>query len=179
MENLMEIIRKRISIRAYQDRPLPKAVVEAILEAARLAPTARNLQQLEYKAITSRQLMERLSEGITQALKKEAPAMKAPPRFHPSFFYDAPLLVIVTGPKENLWAYSDAALAVENIMLYATSVNLGSCFIGMAKFIERDKTLMQELHIADDRQIVAAVICGYANEQPALKEKRLNVEFFE
>lgn len=177
---LMEIIRKRVSVRAYQDKPLPKAVVDAILEAARLAPTARNLQQLEYKAITNKALIKRLSEGIAEALKKEFPdiKMKAPPNFRPSFFYDAPLLIVVTAPKENPWGPSDAALAVENIMLYATSVGLGSCFIGMAKFIEKDEGLMRELHIADGRQIAAAVICGYAAEKPVVKEKKLNVEFF-
>ncbi len=176
---LMEVIRKRISIRAYQDKPLPKDVIDAILEAARLAPTARNLQQLEYKAVTNQALIKRLSEGIAEVLKKEAPDMKAPPGFRPSFFYGAPLLVIITAPKENMWGPSDAALAAENILLYATSVGLGSCFIGMARLIERDEALLKELNIAGDRQIAAAVICGYPNEQSAIKEKRLNVEFFE
>jgi nitroreductase len=176
---LMEIIKKRQSIRAYGDKPLPEDIVAAILEAARLAPSARNLQQLEYKVITNKELIQRLSAGITQALREEAPAMKAPPMFHPSFFYDAPLLIVITAPKDNPWGPSDAALAVENIMLYATSVGLGSCFIGMAKFIERDEALLGELHITGDRQIAAAVICGYADEKPAVKEKKLNAEFFE
>ncbi len=64
-------------------------------------------------------------------------------------------------------------------MLYATSIDLGSCFIGMAKLLERDKNLLKALHIADDRNIVAAVICGYADEKPEPREKKLNAEFFE
>jgi nitroreductase len=180
MEQLLEIIKKRSSVRAYQDKPLPKDVIDSILEAARYAPTARNLQQLEYKVITSKELINRLSEGITNALKKEELPMKAPPRFlSPNFFYSAPLLIIITGPKENTWTYSDAALAVQNIMLYATSINLGSCFIGMARFLEKDPVLMQELHISGDRIIAAAVICGYPAEKPAEKEKKMKAEFFE
>ena len=54
MENLMEIIKERKSVRAYKDEPLPKDAVAAILEAGKYAPTARNMQQLEYKVIPTR-----------------------------------------------------------------------------------------------------------------------------
>ena len=178
MENLMEIIKKRKSIRTYKDEPLPKDVIAAILEAGKHAPTARNLQQLEYKVITNKALITKLSEGITTALKKEAPTMKAPPNFRPNFFYNAPLLVIITGLRDNYWSMADAALAVQNIMLYATSIGLGSCFIGMARLIEKDDNLLKELHISEDRFIAAAVICGYAGEQPEPKEKKLTAEYF-
>ena len=179
MENLMEIIKKRKSIRKYKDKPLPRDVVNSILEAARYAPTARNLQELEYKVITSKSLIKQLSDGIAAAIQKEGMPLKGPPGARRSFFYDAPLLIIVTAPRENKFSESDAALAVQNIMLYATSIDLGSCYIGMAKFIERDKKLLKALHISDDRNIAAAVICGYPDENPEPREKRLNAEFFE
>jgi nitroreductase len=179
MDNLMEIIKKRRSVRAYKDKPLPKDVVQAILEAARYAPTAQNLQQLEYKVITNKSLMKKLSDGIGAAIKKEGYSFKAPPNIRFSYFFNAPILIIITGPKENTFAVTDAALAVQNIMLYATSIDLGSCFIGMARLIQRDEKLLEELHIADDRNIVAAVICGYSDRQPAEKEKKMNAEFFE
>jgi nitroreductase len=179
MENLMEIIKKRKSIRAYKDEPLQKDVVAAILEAGKYAPTARNMQRLEYKVITNKSLIDKLSVGITTALKKEAPSMKSPPIFRPNFFYNAPLLIIITGPKDNYWSMADAALAVQNIMLYATSIGLGSCFIGMARLIEKGENLLKELHISEDRMIAAAVICGYADEEPEAKEKRLAAEYFE
>jgi nitroreductase len=182
MDNLMEIIKKRVSTRAYKDKPLPKKIVKAILEAARYAPTARNLQELEYKVITSKAMITKLSEGIGNALKSGGPPLKGPPGGPPgarSIFHDAPLLIIITAPKDNTFSASDAALAVQNVMLYATSIDLGSCFIGMAKLIERDKNLLKELHISDDRNIAAAVICGYTDEKPEPKEKKLNAEFFE
>jgi nitroreductase len=104
---------------------------------------------------------------------------KLPFQTRADYFYNAPLVITITGPKDNAFIDADAGLAAQNIMLYATSLDLGSCFIGMAKFLERDKAVMQELHIADDRKIVACVICGYPNEKPAPKEKKLNAEFFE
>ncbi|MGD0780173.1 MAG: nitroreductase family protein [Dehalococcoidales bacterium] len=179
MKDLMEIIEARRSIRVYQDKALPKDVVKAILEAAKYAPTARNLQELEYKVITSKTLINKLSEGIAAALQKEGMPLKGPPGAKPDFFHGAPLLLIVTAPKDNYWASADAGLAAQNVMLYATSINLGSCFIGMAKLIERDKNLLKMLHIVDNMNIVAAVICGYPAENPAPREKKLTAEFFE
>jgi len=179
METIMDIIKKRKSIRAYKDKPLPKDVVNSILEAAKYAPTARNMQELEYKVITSKALMTKLSVGIMAAVQKEGMPLKGPPGAKPDFFHGAPLLIIITAPKDNMFAASDSALAVQNIMLYATSINLGSCFIGMAKLIERDKNLLKTLHIADDMNIVAAVICGYADENPEPREKKQKAEFFE
>ena len=178
MENIMDIIKKRRSIRAYQDKALPKDVVNSILEAARYAPTARNLQQLEYKVITNQTLITKLSEGIAAALQKEGMPLKGPPGARPNFFYGAPLLIIIIAPKDNMFAASDSALAVQNIMLYATSINLGSCFIGMARLIEKDKNLLKALHITDNMNIVAAVICGYADENPESREKKQKAEFF-
>lgn len=172
---LMDIIKKRMSTRAYSEKPLSKETINSILEAAKHAPTARNLQQLEYKVITNRNLIKKLSDGIAGVLKQE----NSPMPVRPNFFYNAPLVVIITGPKTNAWIDADAGLAAQNIMLYATSINLGSCFIGMARNLERNQALLNELHITDDRKIAATVICGYPNEKPVPKEKKMNAEFFE
>ena len=179
MKTVMEVIKARKSIRAYQDKVLPEDVVNSILEAAKHAPTARNMQELEYKVVTGKSLIARLSEGIAAAMQKEGMPLKGPPGAKPNFFYGAPLLIIVTAPKDNMWASADAGLAVQNIMLYATSIDLGSVFIGMARLIEKDQALLKTLHIADNMTIVAAVICGYPAENPEPREKKLNAEYFE
>ena len=183
MDQMMDIIKKRMSIRAYLDKPLPDKTIEAIMEAAKNAPTARNAQQLEFKVITNKALSKKLSDHIMATLQKEMAAMPnrppAPPMpARPHLFYNAPLLIIVFGPKENGWIDSDAALAVQNIMLYATSINLGSCFIGMARLLEKDPEMLKELHIADSHKIAACVVVGYPNENPAPKEKTLKAEYF-
>ncbi|OGO00930.1 MAG: hypothetical protein A2Y58_02170 [Chloroflexi bacterium RBG_13_51_52] len=178
MKTLMEIIKARKSIRAYQDKPLPKKVVKDILEAAKYAPTARNLQQLEYKVITNKDLINKLSAGIAAALQKEGMPLKGPPGAKPDFFHGAPLLIIIIAPKDNHFGLSDSALAVQNVMLYTTSIDLGSCFIGMARLIEKDKDLLKMINIADNMSIVAAVICGYPAEDPASREKKQTAEYF-
>jgi nitroreductase len=175
MEQILEIIKKRVSVRAYEDKPVPKETMHSLLEAARYAPSARNLQQLEYKVITKKDLIKKLSDGIAAVVERE----HAPFPRRSSFFYSSPLLIIITGPQGNAWIFSDAALAAQNIMLCATENGLGTCFIGMARFIEREISLLQELHISEDHKIAAAVVCGYAAEKPAAKEKKINAEYFE
>jgi nitroreductase len=180
MDNLMEIIKKRRSVRAYQDKPLPKNIVNGILEAARYAPSARNAQELEYKVITNKALMNRLSQGIQEGMKISGYRPGGAPittKF--SAFHHAPLVIIITGPKDNIWAIADAAIAVDNIMLYATSIGLGSCFIGLVRLLTQSEAMMKELHIADDRTIVAAAVCGYPDGWPEEKEKKMAAEFFE
>jgi len=176
VSHLMDIIKRRQSFRRYKNESLPTDTINSLLEAAKFAPTARNLQQLEYKVITNKDLIKRISDKITAIVKKEYPSIQL--RDRSNLFYDAPLLIIVVGPKENTWIYSDAALAVENIMLYATALDLGTCFIGMARFIERDEEMLRILHMSTDKKVAAAVICGYADEKPTEKEKKMNAEFF-
>lgn len=183
MNSIMDVIKKRISIRAYQDRTLDKDIIDSLLEAAKEAPSARNLQQLEYKVITNRSLSKKMSDSILNVLKKDMAASPPPPGtdslpVRPDYFYNAPLVVVIIGPKANPWIDSDAALAAQNIMLYATSINLGTCFIGMSRLIDKDPAMLQELHIPGDYRIAAAVVCGYPAEQPVPKEKFLKAEYF-
>lgn len=180
MENVMDVIKYRRSVRSYKDKPLPKKVIRDIMEAARYAPSARNAMELEYKVITSKTLMDRLSLAIAQGAKAVGYMPGGAPistKF--SAFHHAPVLIIITGPKDNIWAPADAAIAVDHIMLYATSVSIGSCFIGMVRLITHDKALMEELHIFDDRTIVGAVVCGYPDGWPEEKEKIQKAEYFE
>jgi nitroreductase len=180
MKSLMEIIKVRKSIRAYRDEPLPQEIVDTILEAGQHAPSARNLQPLEYRVITNKALINRLSDSIVKAVRSD-PNAPPPPRGLPpnlGFFYGAPLLIIIIAPEDNHFAVSDGALAAQNIMLCAASLDLGSCFIGMARFIKKDPEVCQEIHIPDNMNIVATIICGYPAEDPQPKQKRLNAEYF-
>lgn len=148
------------------------------MEAGRYAPTAGNLQQLEYRVVTNKKLLQRMSDIIVGMMRKENPSFQLK-EGRDSIFYKAPTLIIIIGPKKNEWIGTDAALAIQNIMLYSTSIDLGTCIMGSGKFIERNKEIMNELNIDEDKRIAAMVICGYPDENPPEKEKKLNVKFIE
>ncbi len=174
----MNVIKKRRSIRAYKRKSLSKKTLQALLEAARYAPSARNLQQLDYKVVLNREMIRTISDKIVMKLKAEEPQIQLSARSQANLFYDAPSLVIITGPKGSTWTDVDAALAAQNLMLCATSLDLGTCFIGWAIRIDNDRELSRQLHIPVDHKVAAAVICGYPDEEPAEKERRLRAEFF-
>jgi nitroreductase len=176
MDYVIDIVKTRRSIRRYKRKSLRRDTIDSILDAARCAPTAEDLQQLDYKVITNRVTIKRISNRINSIMEKENQSL--PMNEDPNVFYGAPLLIIITGPGENIWIYSDAALAIQNIMLYATSIDLGTCFIGKARYVDKDEELLRELHISKGRKIVGAVICGYADETPEEKERKMRAEFF-
>ncbi|MFH0890354.1 MAG: nitroreductase family protein [Candidatus Aenigmatarchaeota archaeon] len=175
--DVIDAIKKRRSIRKYKDRSVPKNIMNSILDAARYAPTARNMQELDYKIITSKSLMQKISDRIRVLQEKESLSIQT--KDSSNLFHGAPLLIIITGPVDNKWTYIDAAIAAETIMLYATSIGLGTCFIGTARFIDKDTELLNELHILEGNRVAATVACGYPDEVPAEKERKLNAEFFE
>jgi nitroreductase len=177
MKTIMDIIKARKSIRAYKDKTVPKNIINDILEAAKHAPTARNMQELEYKVVIGKALINKISEGMTKAMMQSGMPPKGPPGGSHNHFHNAPVVIIVTAPKDNIWAAVDAGIAMQTMLLYATSVDLVSCVIGMARIIEKDSELVKLLHINDNMTVLGAVVCGYAAENPEPKEKKLNAEF--
>jgi nitroreductase len=173
VENIMEVIKKRRSVRVYKDKPLSEDLINSILESARYAPTAKDRQQLEYKVITNKNLIKRLSDSINETIEREN--LRFPPK--PHFYYDAPLLIFITGPVSNSWIDTDAALAAQNIMLYTSTLGLGTCFIGMSRHVGKD--LLRDLNIPEGHKIAAALVCGYPDEVPEEKEKRQTTEYFQ
>ena len=75
-ENLMKLIRSRKSIRVYQDKPVPKKEIEAILEAMRYAPSASNRQKLEYLVITDKKKIANLAKDVLKLMLKARYALK-------------------------------------------------------------------------------------------------------
>jgi len=69
------------------------------------------------------------------------------------------------------WAYSDAALACQNMMLYSNSIDIGSCFVGFARFLKKNKEARKILGMNEGDEIVASVVFGYKAENPKPKPR--------
>ena len=81
-----------------------------------------------------------------------------------SVFFNAPLLIVISGPKGYYWLRDDVNLAVENMFLAAHSLGLGSCWIGYAKALNFDQEAKDRLGILKNFEIVAPLIFGYPRE---------------
>jgi len=113
--DVFEAIEKRRSIRNYEPTPVPREKLEKILEAARLAPSASNVQPRHFIVVTDVEKREALSGGMFA-----------------SFLKQAPVVIVACGDEKKApkWHAIDVAIAVENMVVAATGEGLGTCWIG-------------------------------------------------
>lgn len=116
--NTLDIIKKRYSVRKYENRPVEKEKVEAIIEAAHCAPTAANMQPQRVLVVQDPKNLEKFSAGANT--------------------YNAPLVMLVCSDKNDVWTRPfdgktmvdiDASIITDHMMLTATDLGLGSCWI--------------------------------------------------
>ncbi|MDD4901818.1 MAG: nitroreductase family protein [Patescibacteria group bacterium] len=158
-----EAIQKRRSIRKYQNKEIPAEIIDELLEAARWAPSARNVQPWAFKVVTGAEDKAKLKENHV---------------FMRDFVYDAPAIIICCVTEEDYpkdkfqagmqatfdkWSMIDIGLATENILLQATELGLGGCVVGM---IDMEK-IKSVLNIPEKYFIPYVVPIGYPDETPA------------
>lgn len=144
MMDAIEAIIKRKSVRAYEDRPVPGHVVEKIIEAGQWAPNAgqqiglRGLQLLpvEYpfqiSVITNKGLRRKINDRVLETMNRVgnvfARQRASLPEYQPLF--GAPAVVLLSGPDQGVPGAVNAALVAENMLIAATALGLGSCYLG-------------------------------------------------
>ena len=152
-----------------------------MLEAAVYAPSAINVQPWKFTIMTSKAEMKRLSDIAKPALARMLPDVGdeglvglkkrlSDPNYN--IFYNAPLLVFISGIKSPYAVY-DCSMAAQNMMLAAYTLGIGSCWIGTAVVLANDPKMKPSLGIPEDHDVHAAVIFGYPKGGfPKAPEKR-------
>jgi len=118
--DVMEAIRARYSCRAYLDKPVEKEKLDKVIEAARLAPSAKNLQDWRFVVVTDRQAKKRLAEAASNQM----------------FLADARAILVACSVSDHVMRCGqcvgpiDVAIAVEHICLEAVELGLATCWIG-------------------------------------------------
>jgi nitroreductase len=151
-----EAIQQRKSIRAYQDKPVPRDIIERLLEAGRLAPSAVNIEPWHFITVTNPEKRKALSKGI-----------------YAKFITQAPLAIVVCGDKKasSDWYAVDTSLAVENIVLAAVNEGLGTCIVG--SFTESE--VKDLLKIPNNFEVIVIISIGYPKEKLDLSSKLLRL----
>jgi nitroreductase len=145
---LINIIKKRESIREYQEIQIPLSLIIKIMEAARIAPSARNLQNWKFIIITDEKIKDMLAKKATsQSFIKEAAVLIVGIATNPSY-------IMANGIPAN---YIDIAIAMEHISLLATENDIGTCWIG-AFYQNEAKEILK---IPKEYTIVAIMTMGY------------------
>jgi nitroreductase len=150
--DVFELIRVRRSIRAYKDQPVEKEKLDRILEAARLAPSAHNNQPCHIIVVSDAATKESLGKAYSG-----------------EWLMQAPIIIVVCAVPADAWIRSDgeeywkadAAIAMQNMVLTATELGLGTCWIAMF-----DEAIAKKaLNVPDDVRVVVMTPLGYSAQQ--------------
>jgi len=154
-----ELISKRYSVRAYKSEPVEEEKLQKVLEAVRLAPTAHNFQPF--------QLVVLRTAGREKELKRI---------YQRDWLSQAPVIVVACAVYEGAWlrmdkknyAEVDATIAMDHLILAATDLGLGTCWI--AAF--NPEELRALLKLPEGVEPIALTPIGYAADQPKEKKRK-------
>ena len=173
MEALEAIFTRRSTRRMKPETP-PRALIERVIEAGRAAPSGGNNQSTHFIVITDSAVLAQLAELAQAAFAK----MEAGPDTYSSlrhsieaskrggyvFHYGAPVLVITANRRGYGNAMADSACALENMMIAANALDLGSCWINQPHWLDGDAPLracLEALGLHPDETITGGLILGY------------------
>lgn len=149
-----EAIKVRRSIRKYKSDPIPKEYLVKILEAGRLAPSAGNRQPWHFIIVRDKSL----KEEIVKAARNQ------------KFIAEADVVLIVLSDPEASprWYLQDPMIAAENMVLQATELGLGTCYIGAFD----ENQIKSILSIPEKMKVICLLPIGVPDETPSPKPRK-------
>jgi nitroreductase len=185
---VIEAISNRRSVRAYEPEPIPREIINAIIEAGNQAPSTYPFQPWRFVVVEDLEFKQKLVQTTMPFWKNSFDSMKDDPVFSGYYkkakalydamdepkdmvYYSAPVILFVLGPSRHAVS---CALACENIMIAAQSFGLGSCFVGFGSLVKSNAEVVQALELSDDEQIYGPILLGYPKDLP--EERALRTE---
>jgi len=166
VDRVLEVIRKRRSVRGFKSDPVKKEDLETVLEVAMYAPSAGNRQPWHFTVITDDKLINELSSLAKAAMAADHNSLYqqrvADANFH--VFHHAPVVIIVGGADSSPWAHADCAAATQNIMLAAEALGIGTCWVNLFLFAfrgEGGEALPGRLGIPEGYRPLYSIALGY------------------
>jgi len=193
---LSETIAKRTSVRFYEEREVDDETLKELIKAAIRAPTASGLENWFFVAYKSKDVREKVYEliklGHIEYFRErglpEEKMKKLLKRFEEGM-YRAPLYLGVFINKnvkalqdeeyselEFYWALESAAMAIENLMLKAAELGLGTCYIGVACFEHIEKELKKIAGLGEEYCLAGLITVGYPKEETKPRKRKKSVE---
>ena len=174
-----ELLKKRRSIRDFQEKEVPIELLRSIIKDSCLAPSSGNGQPWQFIIISDQEWIRKLSDeskkNLLDTLEKnpESPLKKYESALrNPDFnvFYNAPSLVYIVGSKNIRSLYVDCSLAACYFMFSAAARGLGTCWVNLGAYIQ-DPGLRTMAGLTDSMEIVAPIAVGYPKSIPGSTER--------
>ncbi|MEE8569695.1 MAG: nitroreductase family protein [Candidatus Bathyarchaeia archaeon] len=153
--SFIDTVLSRRSIRRYEKQDIPKDVLDKILEAGRQAPSAGNKQPWHFIVLSDYDIKEKLSHGKWN-----------------TFVKDSAVTIVGCGyigdEYGRKWSTVDISIALQNMVIAAWGLGIGSCWIGDFK----EAQVKRLLNIPEDRKVIALVTFGYPAEKIESRQKK-------
>lgn len=156
MNEVLRAIHERRSIRVFRSDPVEPEKVEAILEAARWAPSGRNTQPWRFVVVESKEKREELGRVVTQM----------------DMVRTAPVTIAILRDKNA--GYDDTkdiqavGACAQNILLAAHALGLGACWLGRV----RDPQVENIIGAKENEELMMLIAIGYPAEQPPARDRK-------
>jgi nitroreductase len=182
MNAVIEAIKKRRSVRAYDAKAIPRDVINTILDAGNEAPSAMNSQPWRFVVVEDASAKKKLlgtalpqAKKITELVKDVDPERyetikKRYAELPDPVYYSAPTIIFVIG--NGRYAAHSCPLACENMMLAAQSLGLGSCWVGFGAMVTEDPEVRRLLELKEDDAIFGPILLGYPRAETARPPKK-------
>lgn len=169
MNEVIQNILTRRSVRSFTKEQISDENLEILLEAAKYAPSGMGKQGWHFTVIQNKdkmnQLITAVKELMSNASEERFRNAGNNPQFNP--FFDAPTVIITSYDKNSVSVEADCAVALENIFLAAHSLNISSCWIHILAYFgneEKVKDILTELGIPKDNVVFGSAALGYSNK---------------
>jgi nitroreductase len=169
LESLYNLILKRRSIRLFKQKEISLKIIKKVINTARCAPSAANLQFLEYLVITRKDLREKIFP-CTRWAAYVWPNRVPPSGKRPTFY----VVILINKEKTKKPDLRDVGAAAENILLSLLCFDLGGCWIAS---LDRRK-LRKILQLPSKYKIDSIIAAGYPQENPKLETKKDDVKYW-
>ena len=182
MEAIDAILTRR-STRRYSGETPERALVERVIEAGRYAPSGGNNQTTHFLVFSNKGILSdmaelvcrefakmEITEGMYLSLKNSITAAKQGGYF---FHYGAPVFIVTANKKDYGNAIADSACALENMMIAANALDLGSCWINQLHWLDEDdavRSFMYKYGLKEDETITGGLILGYSEAGEPIRE---------
>lgn len=174
MNEVINNILTRRSIRTYKEEQISDEQLNTLLEAAKYAPSGGNSQTWRFTVVQNQEKLEELNSLVRESfrhLKVDEKTYRskksgkiAAENDNYKFYYNAPTLIIVSNDREYSNCMADSAIALENILLSAHSLGLGSCFVNQLTWFCDDKNVRKALAglgIPENYVVCGSAVIGY------------------
>lgn len=178
MNEVIENILTRRSIRTYKEEQISDEQLNTILESGKYAPSGSNSQTWRFTVVQNKEKLEQLNFLVRKAFKNlevdektyrsKKSGKKAAESENYKFYYNAPTLIITSNDREYSNCMADCAVALENILLVTHSIGLGGCFINQLTWFCDNKDVrkaLTDIGIPENYIVCGAAAIGYNSGQ--------------